>query len=44
MLQLIPGFGAIVGAAANYQFLDVLGETAVNGFRLRIFSNSINII
>ncbi|WP_308417644.1 EcsC family protein [Alkalihalobacterium bogoriense] len=36
MLQLIPGFGAIVGAAANYHFLDVLGETAMNGYRNRI--------
>ncbi|MFV8826897.1 EcsC family protein [Alkalihalobacterium sp. APHAB7] len=36
MLQLIPGFGAIVGAAANYHFLDVLGETAKNGYRMRL--------
>ncbi|WP_078552628.1 EcsC family protein [Bacillus alkalicellulosilyticus] len=36
MLQLIPGFGAIVGAAANYHFLDVLGETAMNGYRIRL--------
>ncbi|MBU8905463.1 EcsC family protein [Desertibacillus haloalkaliphilus] len=36
MLQLVPGFGAIVGAAANYHFLDVLGETAMNGYRMRI--------
>ncbi|WP_100398207.1 EcsC family protein [Bacillus sp. FJAT-44742] len=35
-LQLIPGFGAIVGAAANYHFLDVLAETAKNGYRLRL--------
>ncbi|WP_142247967.1 EcsC family protein [Alkalihalobacterium alkalinitrilicum] len=38
MLQLIPGFGAIVGAAANYHFLDVLGETAKNGYRMRILN------
>lgn len=43
MLQLIPGFGALVGAAANFQFLDVLGETAMNGFRLRLFSNAIGL-
>ncbi|MDE5414983.1 EcsC family protein [Alkalihalobacterium chitinilyticum] len=36
MLQLIPGVGAIVGAAANYHFLDVLGETAKNGYRMRL--------
>ncbi|RXI99894.1 EcsC family protein [Anaerobacillus alkaliphilus] len=36
MLQLIPGFGAIVGAFANYHFLEVLGETAKNGYRMRL--------
>lgn len=35
-LQLIPGFGAIVGALANYHFLDLLGETAKNSFRHRL--------
>ncbi|MGM7700166.1 EcsC family protein [Pseudalkalibacillus sp. Hm43] len=35
MLQMIPGFGAIVGAYANYNFLDQLGETAMNCYRLR---------
>ncbi|GAE25892.1 EcsC protein [Halalkalibacter wakoensis JCM 9140] len=35
MLQMIPGFGAVVGAAANYRFLDALGETAMNGYRIR---------
>ncbi|ARK29176.1 EcsC protein family protein [Halalkalibacter krulwichiae] len=38
MLQLIPGFGAFVGAAANYRFLDILGETAMNGYRMRWLS------
>lgn len=37
MLQLIPGIGAVVGAFANYRLLDTLGETAMNGYRLRIF-------
>ncbi|GAF65710.1 hypothetical protein BTS2_2609 [Bacillus sp. TS-2] len=37
MLQLIPGFGAIVGATVNYHFLDLLGETAINCFRMRAF-------
>ncbi|MFD2043286.1 EcsC family protein [Ornithinibacillus salinisoli] len=36
MLQLIPGFGAIVGAYANYNLLDQLGETAMNAYRLRL--------
>lgn len=35
-LQLIPGFGAIVGAIANYHFLDLLGDTAKNCFRHRL--------
>ncbi|WP_332631152.1 EcsC family protein [Halalkalibacter flavus] len=39
MLQLIPGFGAVVGAAANYRFLDLLGETAMNGYRIRWLSS-----
>ncbi|WP_100371937.1 EcsC family protein [Bacillus sp. FJAT-45037] len=38
MLQMIPGFGAIVGAVANYHFLDMLGETAMNAYRLRLFA------
>lgn len=36
MLQLMPGIGAIVGAYANYQLLDKLGETAMNCYRMRI--------
>ncbi|AOV07731.1 EcsC family protein [Sporosarcina ureilytica] len=35
MFQLIPGIGAIVGAFANYNLLDQLGETAKNAYRLR---------
>lgn len=35
MLQLIPGFGAIVGAYANHNLLDQLGETAMNAYRMR---------
>lgn len=37
MLQMIPGFGAVVGAYANYHFLDQLGATAKNCYRLRMF-------
>ncbi|MFC4322165.1 EcsC family protein [Litchfieldia salsa] len=36
MLQLVPGFGAIVGAYANYNLLDHLGETAINCYHLRL--------
>lgn len=39
MLQMVPGFGAIVGAYANYNLLDQLGNTAKNAYRLRIFGN-----
>lgn len=35
MLQMIPGFGAIVGAVANNRFIDLLSETAMNGYRIR---------
>lgn len=37
LLQLVPGLGAVVGAAANYRFLDHLGKTAINANRMRIF-------
>jgi hypothetical protein len=36
MLQLMPGIGAVVGAYANYNLLEQLGETAMNAYRLRI--------
>ena len=35
MLQLMPGIGAVVGAFANYNLLDQLGETAKNCYRIR---------
>ncbi|MFA9557209.1 EcsC family protein [Evansella sp. AB-rgal1] len=35
-LQLIPGFGAIVGAVANYHYLDILAYHAKNSFRHRL--------
>ncbi|MBD8006455.1 EcsC family protein [Bacillus norwichensis] len=41
MLQLIPGFGAIVGAYANYNLLDHLGETAMNAYRLRLLNENL---
>jgi hypothetical protein len=37
LLQLVPGIGAVVGAYANYQLMDKLGETAFNAYRLRGF-------
>jgi hypothetical protein len=36
LLQLVPGIGAIVGAYANYNLLDHLGQTAMNAYRLRL--------
>lgn len=39
LLQLIPGFGAIVGAYANHNLLDTLGETAMNAYRLRFLTD-----
>ncbi|MBP1950199.1 EcsC family protein [Virgibacillus litoralis] len=39
MLQLVPGFGAIVGAYANHNLLDTLGETAMNAYRLRLLTH-----
>ncbi|WP_141433129.1 EcsC family protein [Bacillus sp. 03113] len=38
MFQLVPGVGAMVGAYANYRFLDHLGETAMNCYRLRLLT------
>ena len=39
MLQLVPGIGAIVGAVANYNLLEHLGETAMNCYRMRLLTN-----
>jgi uncharacterized protein (DUF697 family) len=36
MLQMVPGLGAVVGAYANYHFLEDLGEVAQNCFRWRV--------
>ncbi|WP_066174304.1 EcsC family protein [Bacillus marinisedimentorum] len=38
MLQLLPVVGAAAGAAANYRLLGQLGETALNGYRMRYFT------
>lgn len=36
ILQLLPGIGAFVGAYANFNLLEQLGETAKNCYRLRL--------
>lgn len=38
MLQLLPGIGAAVGAWANNKLLTQLGETTMNGFRVRLLT------
>ncbi|WP_019153346.1 EcsC family protein [Robertmurraya massiliosenegalensis] len=40
MLQLVPGIGAIVGAYANYNLMEHLGEVAKNAYRIRILANA----
>ena len=42
MFQLVPGFGAVVGAFANYNLLDHLGETAMNAYRLRLLRETLH--
>lgn len=39
LLQLIPGFGAIVGAVVNHRFLDHIGKTAMNTYRMRLLDS-----
>lgn len=39
LLQMIPGLGAIVGAYVNFHFIDWLGETAMNSYRMRALSS-----
>ncbi len=36
LFQLMPGIGAVIGAVANYKLLEELGQTAMNGYRIRI--------
>lgn len=40
MLQLIPGLGAVVGAYANYNLVEHLGEVAKNCYRIRLLKTS----
>lgn len=37
MLQLLPGVGAVVGAYANNKLMKVLGSTAIQAYRLRMY-------
>ncbi|WP_440896181.1 EcsC family protein [Amphibacillus sp. Q70] len=39
LLQLVPGFGAIVGAYANHNLLEKLGETAKRAYQLRYLTD-----
>ena len=36
LLQLIPGFGAIIGAYVNLNLTKKLGKYAINGYRMRL--------
>jgi hypothetical protein len=38
MAQLLPVSGAAVGAIANYKLIELLGDTAMNCYRLRKLS------
>ena len=38
MAQLIPGIGAVVGVIVNYKLINKLGQTAMNAYRLRLFT------
>jgi hypothetical protein len=38
MAQLIPGIGAVVGVVVNYRLINKLGTTAMNAYRMRMFS------
>lgn len=40
MLQLIPGIGAAIGAYANNNLMEHLGETAKNAYRMRILKTA----
>jgi len=40
LFQLVPGIGAFVGAYANHNLLKTLGETAMNGYRLRMLQKA----
>ena len=38
MAQLIPGIGAVVGIVVNYKLINQLGQTAMNAYRMRLYT------
>ena len=38
LMQLVPGFGALVGAYVNHKYTKRLGEFAMNAYRMRRFN------
>jgi len=42
LLQMLPGIGAAVGFVVNYHFLDNLGDTAMNAYRMRLLDMTKN--
>lgn len=38
MAQLIPGIGAVVGVVVNYKLINKLAHTAMNAYRMRLFT------
>jgi hypothetical protein len=38
MAQLVPGIGAVVGIVVNYKLIKQLGETAMNAYRMRLYT------
>lgn len=40
LLQILPGIGAVIGAYANYNLLEHLGETAKNCYRVRLLNTN----
>lgn len=43
LLQVVPGFGAIVGAWANFKFLEELGETVILALQLRFLQKQFTV-
>jgi hypothetical protein len=39
MAQLIPGIGAVVGIVVNYKLINQLGQTAMNAYRMRLYTH-----
>jgi uncharacterized protein (DUF697 family) len=36
LLQMVPGIGALIGAWANYELVEELGDVAMNSYRMRV--------